>query len=72
METTNADLVMCRVLVGGQLTSNKGMDLPNASLAIAASRPRTRQDSLTLLWLTVLAGRTLLCALPEEVIAINR
>ncbi|MCO5246193.1 MAG: pyruvate kinase [Anaerolineae bacterium] len=44
VETTNADSVMCRVLVGGVLTSNKGMNLPNASLAIAAVTPKDEQD----------------------------
>ncbi len=35
---------MCRVVVGGVLTSNKGMNLPRASLAIAAVTPKDEQD----------------------------
>lgn len=38
------DSVHCRVVVGGVLTSNKGMNLPHASLAIAAITPKDEQD----------------------------
>ncbi|MCB0253478.1 MAG: pyruvate kinase [Anaerolineae bacterium] len=44
VEDTDADSVMCRVVVGGVLTSNKGMNLPRASLAIAAVTPKDEQD----------------------------
>ncbi|MEZ4770722.1 MAG: pyruvate kinase [Caldilineales bacterium] len=41
---TDDDSVTCRVVVGGVLTSNKGMNLPRASLAIAAVTPKDEQD----------------------------
>ena len=44
VEETDADSVICRVVVGGVLTSNKGMNLPRASLAIAAVTPKDEQD----------------------------
>jgi pyruvate kinase len=36
--------VLCRVVTGGLLTTNKGMNLPGASLAIAAITEKDRQD----------------------------
>ena len=44
VEDIDDDSVMCRVVVGGVLTSNKGMNLPRASLAIAAVTPKDEQD----------------------------
>lgn len=36
----------CRVVVGGKLTSNKGVNLPGVALAIPALTPKDREDAL--------------------------
>jgi pyruvate kinase len=43
IEATDVD-IHCRVITGGILLSNKGMNLPHASLAIPAITPKDRDD----------------------------
>jgi len=55
--------VRCRVIVGGVLDSNKGLNLPNASLAIPAITPKDRDDlklgiSLQVDWVALSFVRT--------------
>ncbi len=38
------DRVMCRVKIGGRITSNKGVNLPGSDLSISALTPKDKED----------------------------
>lgn len=46
ISTNNTDEILCRVLVGGQLSSKKGLNIPGAYLSIPALTDKDRRDVL--------------------------
>src|SRR4029450_11117208 len=46
VESTSADEVRCRVVVGGRISDHKGLSLPRVTLPVSCMTPKDREDLL--------------------------